>query len=203
MTAATLQQQQRRRNLESTPSNCWQWWTPEQIAAATGCPVENVRRHWPDIFAALVERGIADRPVCAAVIGTEAIESASQFWPVREGFYLGEPEPAESYRTTLRYYPWYGRGDSQITWESGYRAAGEAIGVDLISNPDLALDPIISAHILAWFWSEHGVEAADGSRWWSLPDLARAGDLEWVRRVYQGGTDGLDRLTAIARALGG
>jgi hypothetical protein len=45
------------------------------------------------------------------------------------------------------------------------------------------------------------VPAKDRSRWWSLVDLCHEHDWEWVRRVFQGGTGGLNRLIAMASAL--
>jgi hypothetical protein len=43
---------------------------------------------------------------------------------------------------------WFGRGDVQLTWKRNYERMGELLGVDLVGNPSLALDPIISARIL-------------------------------------------------------
>lgn len=74
-------------------------------------------------------------------------ESARTLQPVREAYYLGEPEPAESYRRRLRYYPFYGRGIVQITWEANYRKFSPIIGVDLVADPDAALEPHTSAKI--------------------------------------------------------
>jgi predicted chitinase len=39
----------------------------------------------------------------------------------------------------------FGRGFLQITHETNYRKAGRAVGVDLVKEPSLALDPVISA----------------------------------------------------------
>jgi len=175
----------------------WRWWDAAQIATATGCPAPAISEHWPLIAASLDRRGIYDRDVCLGVLGTVPIETASTFEPVREAYWLSE----DWRRINLRYYPYFGRGYVQLTWESGYRDAGDALGLNLVGSPDLALMPTIAADILAWFWSTKGVQAKDGSRWWSLTDLCRAHDWEWTRRVVQGGTAGLDRLIAVATAL--
>lgn len=42
----------------------------------------------------------------------------------------------------------YGRGHVQLTWYDNYAFAGKKLGVDLIANPDLALQTDISAKII-------------------------------------------------------
>lgn len=42
---------------------------------------------------------------------------------------------------------WFGRGDIQITHLPNYEKLGERLGVDLVGNPSLALDPVISKRI--------------------------------------------------------
>ena len=44
-------------------------------------------------------------------------------------------------------YNYRGRGFNQITFKSNYREKGEAAGVDLVSNPDLMLDPDIAGRV--------------------------------------------------------
>lgn len=82
----------------------------------------------------------------AYVLATAAWETNHTFEPVREAYWL---KNAEAWRKkNLRYYPWYGRGLVQLTWQENYRKAGRAIGVDLIADPDAALDPANSVAIL-------------------------------------------------------
>ena len=48
---------------------------------------------------------------------------------------------------------YYGRGPMQLSWNYNYRAAGNALGVDLWSNPDLvATDPTIAWKTAIWYW---------------------------------------------------
>nr|ACL81177.1 chitinase [Chimonanthus praecox] len=48
---------------------------------------------------------------------------------------------------------YYGRGPMQISYNYNYGPAGQAIGVDLLNNPDLvATDPVISFKTAIWFW---------------------------------------------------
>lgn len=85
----------------------------------------------------------------AYALATSYHETNASMQPVREGYYLGEPK-AERYRKTLRYYPWYGRGDVGLTWEENYEHADKALDLQgaLLANPDKALDPPISAAIM-------------------------------------------------------
>lgn len=43
---------------------------------------------------------------------------------------------------------YHGRGDVQLTWYSNYDRAGQELGIDLVGNPELALDPVVAARIL-------------------------------------------------------
>ncbi|XP_037466514.1 basic endochitinase C-like [Triticum dicoccoides] len=48
---------------------------------------------------------------------------------------------------------YYGRGPIQLSHNYNYGPAGRAIGVDLLSNPDLvATDPTVSFKTAMWFW---------------------------------------------------
>lgn len=48
---------------------------------------------------------------------------------------------------------YYGRGPIQLSWDYNYRTAGNAIGVDLLNNPDLvATDPAIAWRTGVWYW---------------------------------------------------
>jgi putative chitinase len=49
-----------------------------------------------------------------------------------------------------------GRGLFQLTGRSNYEAAGQALGVDLVANPDLVAQPECAASSAAWFWTANG-----------------------------------------------
>ncbi len=80
----------------------------------------------------------------AYVLATAYWETGRTMKPVKEAYWLSE----DWRKKNLRYYPWYGRGFVQLTWEANYKKAGDKLGVDLIKNKDLALDPDIAAKIL-------------------------------------------------------
>jgi murein DD-endopeptidase MepM/ murein hydrolase activator NlpD len=169
------------------PEDAWRYWTAQQIATASGCPLAAVQQHWPTLWTALHGHHISGRLEQMAAIATVAIETASTFQPVREAFWLSE----EWRRDNLRYYPHYGRGFIQLTWDYNYREYGQKLGFDLINNLDLALDPFIAAMVLARYFVDRQVA-----------DAAAAQDWPEVRRRVQGGSAGLDRLLAIVQALG-
>lgn len=173
----------------------WRWWPGPDIARVTGCPLAAVTTNWPLIADALERRGIYDRDVGLGVLPTISIETASTFRPIHE---YGTPADWAGYDGGPAYA---GRGYIQLTHLSNYRAAGDALGLALAINPDLALDPHVAADVLAWYWATRGVTSKDGSRFWTLAELCHQHDWEWVRRVVQGGPAGLDRLIAQASAL--
>jgi len=90
-----------------------------------------------------------DKRWLAYMLATAKWETNSSMQPVREAYFLGEKNgKAEAFRKTLRYYPFYGRGLPQLTWEDNYRKMGDALGIDLVKNPDRALDPDIAVKIM-------------------------------------------------------
>jgi hypothetical protein len=75
----------------------------------------------------------------AYALATIFHETAGSFQPVEEGYYLGKR--AKAFQRKLRYYPYFGRGFVQLTWKKNYIQAGKTLGIDLISDPSLALEP--------------------------------------------------------------
>jgi len=85
----------------------------------------------------------------AYVLATGDWETNHTFEPVREAYWV---KNAEAWRkANLRYYPYYGRGLVQLTWEKNYALASDKLGLPmllsnppkpmLVGNPDLALEP--------------------------------------------------------------
>ena len=84
-----------------------------------------------------------------------------------------------------------GRGLIQLTGKENYERCGLAIGVDLLSNPDLLLDPRYAAMSAGWFWNKKG-----------LNELADAQEHGQITKRINGGTLGLDdRLQKTTKAL--
>jgi putative chitinase len=73
-----------------------------------------------------------------------------------------------------------GRGLIQITGRANYAACGEALGADLISQPELLEKPHYACMSAAWFWATKG-----------LNTLADTGSFVTITRRINGGTNGL------------
>ena len=84
-----------------------------------------------------------------------------------------------------------GRGLIQITGRANYKACGEALGLDLVNQPELLEKPQHACMSAAWFWATKG-----------LSTLADEGKFETITRRINGGLNGLaDRQMLYARAL--
>lgn len=88
----------------------------------------------------------------AYALATVYHECAGSWQPVEEGYYLGSKTRVKAFQKTLRYYPYFGRGFVQLTWETkkipNYSKASKALGVDFVKNPNLVLEPEHSYEIL-------------------------------------------------------
>lgn len=89
----------------------------------------------------------------AYVLATAYWETARTMKPVVEAYWL-----SESWRKrNLRYYPWYGRGYVQLTWEFNYLRAENKLGIPFTEGPDLALEPehavkiLVTGMVEGWF----------------------------------------------------
>jgi putative chitinase len=84
-----------------------------------------------------------------------------------------------------------GRGLIQLTGRENYANCGTALGIDLIGNPDLLIEPKYAALSAGWFWNKKG-----------LNGLADTSDFETMTKRINGGLIGLDdRKVKIAKAL--
>ena len=89
-------------------------------------------------------QGIGLSTQIAYVLATTQWETAQTFEPVKEAYWLSE----DWRRNNLRYYPYYGRGYVQLTWKNNYEAYSRILGIDLVNNRDLALDPNVALFVL-------------------------------------------------------
>lgn len=96
---------------------------------------------------------------------------------------LGNTQPGDGMK-------YKGRGLIQITGRNNYLECGKALGVDLVTQPELLETNDLACRSAAWFWASHG-----------LNDLADKGDYIRICRRINGGLNGYqERLVYHARA---
>ncbi len=180
--------------------DAWQFFTAEQIAAVTACPLDAIRSHWPRLVEQLAHCKINIRPAQIAMLATVAIETARRFAPIHEFRNADGSLPAH-WQTYGGGPNFHGRGFIQLTHDYNYRAYGPKVAAlwgtspdqpdfDLVGDPDRALDPDVSAAIAAIYFKDRGI-----------PQMAAIGDWVAVRRAVQGGTAGLEAFTKMANSL--
>lgn len=85
-----------------------------------------------------------DKRWLAYMLATAWWETAHTMQPIREyGKGAGHP-----YGKPINGKVYYGRGYVQLTWIGNYQKLGKLLNVDLVGNPDKALDPDIAARIM-------------------------------------------------------
>lgn len=95
----------------------------------------------------------------------------------------GSPQTGDGYR-------YRGRGLKHLTGKWNYEQCANGIGIDIVSNPDLLLQPEYAALSAGWFWHTN-----------KLNRIADSGNFEAVTRKINGGLNGLsDRVIFWQRA---
>lgn len=88
-----------------------------------------------------------------------------------------------------------GRGLKQLTGKFNHQKCSEGLGVDLVANPDMLLDPRYASLSAAWFWETN-----------KCGPLADSGDFVGLTKKINGGTIGLEdrtkRYKAVLAAMG-
>lgn len=110
--------------------------------------------------------------------GKPAIEAAMKQGPealaeLMYGGRMGNTEKGDAHK-------FRGRGAIQLTGKDNYAAASKDLGIDLVSNPDMAADPEVAARVATWYWKKNNIGEA-----------ARKGDVTAVTKRINGGTNGL------------
>lgn len=94
-------------------------------------------------------------------------------------------------------YRFRGRGLIQITGRSNYAEVGKALGVDLLAQPELLIEPKWAALSAAYYWFGHGLNAlADDET--GDDDLE---DFTVITKKINGGTAGLKERYALFQAI--
>lgn len=158
----------------------------QQIADALSCPLENVSAYWPLIETCLDSLGCGSVNSKIGALATIAVETANTFKPIHEygsdryheQVYGGRKELGNTHPGDGAKFA--GRGFIQITGEINYAEYGNKLGIDMVTNPEMAMDPNVSAAIFAAFWHDRKCDI-----------YADAGQWSTVRKRVNGGTKGL------------
>jgi predicted chitinase len=168
------------------------------VAIMPNLPMDQARQYAPALNAAMREGNITTSGRRAAFLSQLAHESCEfryleelgddhyfhQYDPGQPNAAAGNTQPGDGPR-------YHGRGPIQLTGRANYRAAGQALGLDLEGDPGLAARPDIGFRIAQWYWTSRNINA-----------LADAGDFAAVTRAVNGGYNGLEsRETYHRRAL--
>ena len=140
------------------------------------------------VKSALESLNIYSPLVMIGAMATIRTEVGKAYKPVNE---IASGQAYEGRKDLGNYCPgdgvkYKGRGYIQLTGRANYEAFGKALELDLVCKPDLALDIKISAKILALYFKNRGCVQACNAQDWTR-----------VRRLVNGGTNGLDVFTNI------
>ena len=129
-----------------------------------------LRKTWPSRFNAELASTAARKP--------------EQIANIAYGNRMGNTEQGDGWN-------YRGRGLIQITGKNNYRACGEALGLDLIAQPELLEKPQHACMSATWFWATNG-----------LSTLADVGKFDAITQRINGGQNGAtDRQALYAKAL--
>ena len=78
-------------------------------------------------------------------------------------------------------FKYRGRGLIQLTGKDNYEACGEALGADLVGDPDQVSSPQFAALSAGWFWDKN-----------KLNQYADSNDMTTLTKRINGGTHGID-----------
>ncbi|WP_327257325.1 glycoside hydrolase family 19 protein [Streptomyces sp. NBC_01244] len=63
-------------------------------------------------------------------------------------------DTSQSYGCPAGQAAYYGRGPIQLSWNYNYKAAGDALGINLLANPYLVeQDPAVAMKTALWYWN--------------------------------------------------
>ncbi len=145
-----------------------------------GLDEETANKYLPYLNKAMIDGGINTKERQAAFlaqlghesVGLRYMEEIASGAAYEGRADLGNTQPGDGVR-------FKGRGPIQLTGRSNYRAAGEALGIDLEHNPTRAADPDVAFRIAVWFWNSR-----------DLSSYADRGDFQSITYRINGGYNG-------------
>ena len=179
------------------------------VAAALGTTMTDSRKAGLDVLLAACEHANFGVRETAYVLATAWHETAHTLQPIKEyggveykrrlydvtgdnpprAKSMGNTEPGDGVR-------YAGRGYVQLTWKVNYKKAGDLIGVNLVDEPDRAMEPAVAAEVIV-------LGMRDG--WFTGKKLSRyitetTTDYTGARRIVNG-TDQASKIAQYATAF--
>lgn len=163
------------------PAARWMLTSAEIRQIMPNLPLVKLVEYLPHLTAAMAKYEINTPLRAAAFLAQLAHESGEFRWmeeiwgptKAQQGYEgradLGNTEPGDGKR-------FKGRGPIQITGRANYKKYGDLLGVDLVSNPDLAAKPEYAFQLAGAYWQTHGLnELADGEYFVSITKKINGG----------------------------
>lgn len=165
-------------------------------------------------------RKLTDKRWLAYMLATVRRECGIRMLPVREGF--GKTDQASRkfvrrqgyrYAQEVNGHVYYGRGLVQLTWAENYAKMTSLLGIDLLSNPDLALDPAVAAKVmfegmirgtftgksLATYFSDHESDWRNARK--IINGLDHADEIATVAKQFYAALDAAGDATGVPKAV--
>lgn len=167
----------------------------DKTKSAKGLDLSTTRGTIAAIKSECTKQGLGLKTQIAYVLATAEWETNHTFKPVREAYWIADTDTyLKTHAPSSNYYPYYGRGFVQLTWQTNYATYGKLLGLDLVRKPDLALEPEAALFVLV-----HGFKTG-GFTGRKLSDFvnAQATDFVNARRCING-TDKQQEIAKLAK----
>jgi len=158
-------------------------------------------KNWQVIVDVFNAHGISDDCNLAAVCATVAVETGYTFKPEEErgdptyflkNYYFNRRvRIALGNRSTADAVKYHGRGFIQITGFNNYNKASEALGINLVANPELACDVETAAKIMHWYWTSHKLDVLANQASIVRDEAHKVLVFQEIRRLVNGGLNGI------------
>lgn len=161
--------------------------TPQLQAVMTHLKPVLAAQYTPFLESALVEAQINTPLRISAFLGELSEESGElRYWEEE-----ASGQAYEGRKDLGNIYPgdgpkFKGRGPIQLTGRANYTKAGQALGLDLITHPEIVATPAVGFRTTCWYWTTHNLNSfADVGNFREITHRINGGYLnEDVREMY-------------------
>jgi hypothetical protein len=129
-------------------------WFPNRNSFYTYSGLTSINNKYPD-FANSSDMTLRKREA-AAFLANMALETGDLVYVVEQNTanYCSYCDYGQPYGCPAGQCSYFGRGPIQLSWNFNYKAAGDALGYDLLHNPGwVSSDANISWQTAAWYWN--------------------------------------------------